>query len=400
MKYLITFLLALSMIFMLGSNLFAQGKKIVPGVVITRENLDDYLDELKELIPFPCRYYIYGLERGWITMPIVEFKGHRPTVYDGVCIENEGKFKVADDNTLIGDWMLGCAFPYPKTGQELAWSVFRRREFPDQQTWPCVFRMFFKDGSPDRSFVWRIWKRFLSGRYSIPPIPLDTGNAMGNLESKESILISKPFDVKGFITLRIRHESLDKLDDNFAYIPALRRIRRLTGADVTDPLLGSDVIPDHFEVWRQKINHKMTFKMREGKFLQPRYYSDAKKPDYDPKEMKYCRQLDWEIRPMWILEVHMNDPTYAYTRGILWVEKAPNALLWVSMYYDQRGRLTRGAFMYPHAREPGTGHMRGIWGNNYFNFLTGHQTFMDIGPQTQKVPLESFRIKDLLKKSR
>lgn len=381
--------------------IFSTAGEIEPGMVITKDNYRNYLSELKELIPLPCQYYLYGLEKGWITMPIVEFKGYRLTKQDQVSIENAGKFKVAEDNRVIGNWVKGSPFPYPKTGQELAWSTYRRREFPDQQTWPCIFRMFFQEGTSDRKFVWRIWKRFFTGRVYLPPVSIDPVSEAGEeIESKEAILIFKPFDVKGFITIRIRYESIEKLDDNYAYIPALRRIRRLTGADLTDPLLGSDCIPDHFEVWRQKINPKMTFQMREGSFLQPRYYPDTKKPDYDPEKMKYCLQCDWEIRPMWILEVYNNDPGYAYSKGVLWAEKGPTAPLSVSMHYDLRGILRKGAFMYPHARESETGELWGIWGNNYVNAETGHQTFMDIGPQSQDVPAKIFTVKELLKRTR
>ena len=61
-------------------------------------------------------------------------------------------------------------------------------------------------------------------------------------------MISEPQDVRGFILLRHKYWDPTKPDDVFSYIPALKRIRRLTGGDVTDPLLGSDAVPDDFEV--------------------------------------------------------------------------------------------------------------------------------------------------------
>jgi len=340
-----------------------------------------------------------GLRRGWVSVRVVKHRPKRIPKYGRVGLANDGKFRVGEDNVLIGEWKAGPPFPYPRTGAELAWSIYRRREYKDQQTWFCEFLMFHRDGRPDRRFTWREFKRHWTGRVYFPPIPEEPGNN-GVIESKESIVVFEPFDVRGYITIRIRYEDIHRSDDNYCYIPALRRMRRMTGADLTDPLLGSDVIPDDFEIWREKVKPKMRFRMSIRDMLMPRFYSDKERPPYDPKRMRYCVQMDWEIRPLWVLEVR-EEPGYAYSRRTVYAEVEPLTFqVSGGEAYDQRGRWWRASAMYPHAPEAKTGELWGFWYYNYQNAITGHQTFMNLGPQTADVPYEAFTIKWLLRKAR
>ena len=63
---------------------------------------------------------------------------------------------------------------------------------------------------------------------------------------------------------------MDVADQCYGYIPAIRRIRRLTGSNLIDPVLGSDYTPDDGEVWRQKFTSKWRFRALEYRdFLVP-----------------------------------------------------------------------------------------------------------------------------------
>ena len=142
---------------------------------------------------------------------------------------------------------------------------------------------------------------------------------------RESLLISEPNEVKGFIHLKTRYWDIDKADEVYAYIPALRRVRRLTGADLTDPLLGSDATPDDFEVWRQKLTSKMKIRVLEHRdYLVPKTYIGMEnKPAYDYKKTGPYAQVEWELRPQWVLEIMINDPNYVYSKRVLYVDAIP-----------------------------------------------------------------------------
>ena len=369
-------------------------KEIKPGVVITKDNYEDYLPELKRLLnPATFLTIVPGIKNGWITMPVVETAKYPLTKYGKATMANAGKFKVAKDNSLIGDWKNGAPFPHPKTGAELAWSIYRRREYKDGAKWPySTYYMFAKDGSYDRYFSWTELKRHYTGRVYREPIPEEPGNK-GVIESKEGQVFLAPFDLKSFVQLRIRYEALGKDDDVYAYIPALRRLRRLSGSDVTDPVGGSDLCMDDYEIWRQKVDPKMTFQFSERDFLRPRQYLSDERPPYDRDKTKWCVQMEWEIRPLWVLEINLNDPNYIYSKRVLYAEKDGTFRLASGEMFDRRGRIFRiHAGMYPSltATEKEL-HM--FWHYNCGNALTGHHTLLDVGLAAPGCPKKIFSIK-------
>ncbi|MDY6863824.1 MAG: outer membrane lipoprotein-sorting protein, partial [Thermodesulfobacteriota bacterium] len=371
---------------------------------ITKKNYVNYLPELKKLLPKATSHrHITGLKNGWITMPIV--KKEYPllnSLYTKATRRNEGKFKVGESNKLIGKepWRAGAPFPNPKTGAELAWSAYRRFQYLDDLTFYADFLLYDKKANIERSLKWVLRKKMWVGRLEFPPVPEFSGNN-GVLNSKESIVITKPYDIRGFCMLRIRYEDLEKPDAVYSYIPAIRRVRRLTGSDVTDPMLGSDCVYDDFETWRQKIDTKMTFKLGETKLLvDTRVLGEKPSPLFN----KNCWQTEWEIRPFWILEVYPNDPDYTYSRRMIYVSKDRAGYegfdLPYGENYDQKGRLFRIA----HCGRMKFLSYKNNWcmdccyGYIYGNYLNKHNTVMNHTPiwQDPDCTVKSFTMKALI----
>lgn len=232
---------------------------------------------------------------------------------------------------------------------------------------------------------------------------------------KESVIFYEPNEIKGFILLRIKYWDINKADDSYAYIPALRRVRRLTGADDTDPLLGTDATTDDFEVFRQKFDSRMKFRILEQRdFLVPRTYVGMENIPayYDHKKYGPCPQVEWEIRPFWVLEIMINNPDYAYSKRVLYVDAVPldqggSYLLSWGEFYDQKGRLWKAGGM--GAMVANKKGFKTMFNGMYMNYQTDHYTAMDISPgyvnkDFGKIfPLkeeEVFSIKGLLKRAR
>lgn len=399
-------LLVISLFVLIPGLIWAQEYTIKPGVSITKDNYEKYIPELKRLLPrgtFPLQ--INGLKNGWITMPIVKEES-RPlnTPYVEASRKNDGKFKVGSRNRLIQlrkeRWTSGAPFPYPKTAAELAWNCYRRCGGADDYGFPANYLFYSKDCKLEREFTWYCRGKRWIGRWAFPPIPEYPGNN-GVINLKESILILKPYDVRGFSLIRIRYEDLEKDDDSYSYIPAIRRIRRLTGSDLTDPLLGSDAIPDDFQMWRQKLSPLMTFKMREDKKLLD-VLQFGKKPKGE--FVRNTLQSKWEIRPVWVLIVFPNDPNYAYSKRIIYVDKHGGYRLAYGENYDQKGRFYRcGHMMHsPHLFFKGSWCEDVAYGYVYQSILSGHSTVGDHYPiwNDPKCTVESFTIRQLLKDAR
>ncbi|MDP2724686.1 MAG: outer membrane lipoprotein-sorting protein, partial [Syntrophales bacterium] len=201
---------------------------------------------------------------------------------------------------------------------------------------------------------------------------------------KESLVIKEPNEVKGFVNLRVRYWDINKADDSYAYIPAIRRVRRLTGADVTDPLLGSDTIPDDFEVWRQKLDPRMKFRVLEHRdFLFPKTnVGRENKPAYDYKKHGPLFQEEWEIRPCWVLEVMINNPDYVYSKRIIYVYANPpdqgqNYLLQWGEQYDQKGRLWKAVGQGAPSTSANEKGFNGTFDVMFMNYQTDHYTPLD-----------------------
>jgi len=410
-------ILLVSVFIILGIPLtgVAEQKEIKPGVVITRDNFDQYSSSLKELlIPGYYQHIIVGggLLKGWMTIPVVEtnkWKYQPPQAFIEASRKNlaEKRCSTGSENKLLG-FIAGLPFPDPKSGLELAWSAFHRRGAPDDYELPADFILFNSDGKEERRFSWNLWGKHWVARTHMPPIPEMPGNN-GVLDFKESIMIERPHDVRGFCQIRKRYVDITKADDCYSYIPALRRVRRLTGSDLTDPLLGSDAIPDDFEGWRQKINPRMTFRnLGIKKFLIPRdHTSDEISPFRGKRSKEFinktCFQLEWEICPLWVLEVNTNDSDYPYEKRLVYVDMEDgSATIYGGDNYDSRGRLCHTYSFITRYFHPRTLYHI-MCTCVYRNTITGHSSLMDIygvvGPELH-VPVDVFTVRGLLKKAR
>ncbi|MDY6861905.1 MAG: DUF1329 domain-containing protein [Thermodesulfobacteriota bacterium] len=394
------------LIFIFTPALFhARENNIKPGVVINKENCKKYLQELKSLmIPADFKIVKNGLENGWITVPVVEKKKYPiPKQYGLSTAKYNSKCRIGQRNELMG-WVAGLPFLNPKNGIELAWNVQRRGQTTDQMSFygneDYHSKKGMETGDAERHIRFHLYNLYYLGRHTVPPIPEISGND-DLIRLKESILMLEPFDVKGFTMIRISYDSIDKLDDVFSYVPAIRRLRRLTGSDVTDPMLGGDNTYDDFEVIRQKINPKMTFNISGIRnFLVPRHYTE--KPP-KPFVKHNCYQMEWEIRPLWILKYNINDPSYAYSKRIIYVEKEiPNADLYGGECYDQKGRFWRSCGMISVAKDPKTFDGNCWYGCLFMDHMSSHSTLLDMDPifADPKATPKAFTIRHLLKESR
>ncbi|MDY6862297.1 MAG: DUF1329 domain-containing protein [Thermodesulfobacteriota bacterium] len=380
---------------------YIHAKEIGPGVVINTKNYQTYLPELKRLLVPNSFSVINGLQNGWISLAIVE-KGILKALpsFDKWSAKNKGKCRIEPGNKLVG-WKAGLPFLHPKNGSELAVNIERSHQNCEQYYIHFKYLLFNKNTQLERSFKLHLYGRFWMGRTELPPIPEEHGNN-GTIRFKESIIVYEPFDVKGFTQVRIRYDDVKKDDESYSYIPAIRRLRRLTGADVTDPILGSDLANDDFECLRQKINSRMTFNLLPSqKFMVPDFPSN--KLIYSPLT-ENCAQVNWQIRPLLILTIYPNDPDYCYKKRVLYVDpEGGMASLWGSENYDQRGRFWRSTSQIVHARNPETLITAKPWYNALvFDHLSGHSTMLDMVPVCPDpgIGYDKFTIRNLLRMAR
>ncbi|MDY6864307.1 MAG: DUF1329 domain-containing protein, partial [Thermodesulfobacteriota bacterium] len=357
-----------------------EQKEIKAGITITKDNYQNYLQSLKEYLGAAAYITVVdGLVRGAFTVPVVKTRNYpQPVERYRATMKNKGKARVGKDNSLIG-WVSGQPFPEPKKGAEAAWNYDRRNMVTDQFTFWADYLLFAKGGEKEREFRWLYHNYYYNGRLMVKPIPEVLENN-GKIRMKESFVITEPYDIKSFAMIRTRYEAIDKFDAVYSYIPAIRRLRRLTGADLTDPLFGSDQAYDEFELCRQKITPDMTFSLQEKDVLVPTHLVSKKvsysREDILPVVKGNCVQWDWEIRPVSILGITVNNPDYPISRRVIYMEKIRQTGVGFSTeIYDQRGRLWKGQSMIVNAMMDGPTYANIGWMiGRYDTLLKGHST--------------------------
>jgi hypothetical protein len=153
-----------------------------------------------------------------------------------------------------------------------------------------------------------------------------------------------PYDIRGMASLTQRF--LDpKPDSVYAYVPSIRRIKKLSGANRSDPYAGSDFISDDSFGWAGK-NASMKWTMVEKEAItlveladwlaekpiacpkQPDGSYEAKSPHFKSGyELEGSTEAPWQkIGAVWvprkvrILEATALDPYYSYGKSIYHVD--------------------------------------------------------------------------------
>jgi len=373
---------------------------IKPGVTLSKDNWDQYLPELQKLLfPTAIKWMDIGIQKG-NAVPIIERQPRFPQTKGQfeATVKNLGTAKIDPETHELLNWHGGCPFPNPKNSWEVLWNSYTmvsRYLTHDDMRFYSWFGLFDKD-KYQKHFSWVLQERSYFNRTDIEPLGDMEQYTKSGIAKMSSLYISEPQDVRGFILLKRKYWSMTKEDEVYSYIPALKRIRRLTGGDVTDPILGSDTIPDDFEVWQQKITPAFTCKVIGQKdMLVPKTYigwvdeDPNLRPKYDKDKHGPFYPAEWEIRPFWILEVNINDPDYIYSKRVISVDSAPYdssqfgptteggapMVLGWDEAYDQGGRVHRANGIVAYGENP-VG-FRQMLGHLYMDNLRDHYSIMD-----------------------
>ncbi|MFH0812471.1 MAG: DUF1329 domain-containing protein, partial [Pseudomonadota bacterium] len=225
--------------------------EIKPGMVIDSSNYKNY-PGLKELLPAslydrldPNHYAPlapikvketdqYHLSRGWIQKTMESAK----TVRIG-----------ADGLTLEG-YVGGHTFVDPKSGVErITWAqhpylgdTFAMR--------PMRLRLYGRENKPEREMRQHLnVLRFMFCTDWRPEGIQPNPEQIDNVVSGTFIY---PRDISGTSYVRKRYVPADKPDEFLLYIASMRRIRKMSGRDTQDPLFGSDLLWDDYNIYWQK----------------------------------------------------------------------------------------------------------------------------------------------------
>jgi len=367
---------------------------IKPGLVINSKNYRNY-PGLKELLPKPV--YERLAEGAYAQIPEIRIVPPTHYYYSKGMLEVTKKnlgMASLDDRGMLKNWHGGLPFIPPKNGKELMWNFDRASIGADNLNFsPIIWILFDKKDKLERTVKANIYWRMMQGRTDIPPL----GNISETIFEMGSAVFLYPFDVRGFSMVRTRFADPDKPDYFIAWVPSIRRTRLFSGSDTQDPMFGTDITWDDWKNSWQKISpdiYPNEYKIvGETEILAPVYR------DYMFRREGGKVYIDWERRPVWILDQISKDKSYIYSIRRLYIDKETFRARH-SQLFDPRGRLWR-VWLEMKYFDPKTGYWS-WWGGDIWDVINKHRTLPIMQPilNDPKLTDDNFNLRALMKMAR
>jgi len=126
---------------------------------------------------------------------------------------------------------------------------------------------------------------------------------------KSMVVFDRPRDVKGVATLTYAHKT--KSDDQWLYLPKLRRVKRISSANQAGPFVGSEFA-----------------------------YEDIGSQELEKYTYRYLKQNTHQGCACDLIERYPVNPNSGYSKQIVWVE-SKRSIPWRIDYYDRKGDLLK-----------------------------------------------------------
>ena len=101
------------------------------------------------------------------------------------------------------------------------------------------FSLVGADGKEYKRFIINLTQRRMTSRTTVPPIGSQKGYE--NELYRTNTLFMSPYDANGVVSLNIIYRDQAKLPEAYIYVPALRRVKRLSANQRADAILGTDL---------------------------------------------------------------------------------------------------------------------------------------------------------------
>lgn len=141
------------------------------------------------------------------------------------------------------------------------------------------------------------------GQESIRMLRISTLEVTGDGDKSLSIF-DNPLDVKG--TAFLSHTHALEPDDQWLYLPALKRVKRISSANKSGPFMGSEFA-----------------------------YEDISSQEVEKYNYKWLRDEVLESHDCYVIERYPLDKNSGYTRQVAWLDKQMHMPLKV-IYYDRK----------------------------------------------------------------
>lgn len=280
---------------------------------------------------------------------------------------NVGKYDLNEKNLIIdastgelAKFIIG--FPFPKIDPEdpkAAAKIMYNKEYLVYQLGPKHSSSHFKWISRagfEREVGAVFRETYPTGWPGAEKIPNPDG-----IERYNIISAVEPYDIAGTSIMLWRYLD-DRRDVNYSYVPAIRRVRRMSPASRSDAFLGSDFCVDDIITYDGKIADFEWKLVGKQEALLPWHSTEPLRAVRNEKgELKVLdkeiipvrygyHEKDWSGAPWcpvspvclkrsaWVIEAIPKDPYYNYGTQHIWVDEEAN-LPFLKVIYDRGGKF-------------------------------------------------------------
>lgn len=245
----------------------------------------------------------------------------------------------------IRGYVAGLPFPDPQTGAEVAWNHHYAHLGDDGET---TFGVYFVDAKRGvvrtEEWTWQYLSRAMH-RTDLEPVPSLPWFEARGIQYASLAWAVEPYDKWGATSLYYRNETPDD-QQGWLYVPTLRRALRMTFGAPGVPWNGTDFLWEDirgysgFPEWmdwtlvgRATILAPMHAGIPTGRTEARGAIDFDDAPHWNPR-------MDWEPRPVYVVEARPKFRTCPYGRVVMYVD-AETFYVPVKVAYDRKGRLWR-----------------------------------------------------------
>jgi hypothetical protein len=332
----------------------AAGPKFKEGDVITM----DKLESIKPFLPPEFwnnrDFFFYDgmkMEIG------PSFRDYSPAKqYVDATAQFKGKSKIGPDESLEG-YTAGQPFPIedinckgdPQAGVKVIWDFDRRWEGDGART--RFFYSYWDRGEQLPLYYEGTSKTIaLSARVEKDLLDTQEGDLFRGEKRKTAfgVEVTAPFDARGIALITYRYKSSEaprdqaKNDDTWVYVPTLRRVRRISTAQRTDAVSGTDFTFDDLQSFAGIVPQYTWQCLGEMDILAPmnskvKAYPYTKDHNFGPYGLSYADDR-WELRHAIKIRMTPKNKDHPYHHKDIYIDKQSMSPLY-SFAYDQKEEL-------------------------------------------------------------
>ncbi len=324
------------------------------GDVITLDKIDSIKDYLPPEFWANRDFFFYEgmkLEIG----PFYRDYAPSPT-YQAATQEFAGQAKIGPESSLA-NYTAGQPFPMdqidcagdPQAGNKIIWNFAYRWRGDGVKT--SYYYSYWDRGEELPLYFEGTSKTVLLSHRAEPQyLEKNKGDIFRGEKRKNAfgVEVTAPFDARGIMLMTYRYKDSDKPeaqtknDDTWVYVPTLRRVRRISSAQRTDAVSGTDFTFDDLFSFSGIVPQYDWECLGEMEILAPanskvKAYPYSRDHNFGPYGLSYADD-NWELRKVVKIRFIPTNPDHPYHHKDIYIDKQSMEPLY-SFAYDQKEEL-------------------------------------------------------------